>query len=167
MIESLDFMSFGDGKENFLDVDYKQIILDKEIISVTRALAARLYLSPYMTLGEFFETCSLDDIMTINDLVAKFIENEKNSNETESKDNYIIMNLAVLVSMLAKAESIYIKSLKELTGYIIVFSGLCLIAYAVKINESSFDYSNFSLEMSQEEVQDICNDILKRYEKSE
>lgn len=166
MIESLDFMSFGDGKENFLDVDYKQIILDKEIISVTRALAARLYLSPYMTLGEFFETCSLDDIMTINELVAKFIENEKNSNETESKDNYIIMNLAVLVSMLAKAESIYIKSLKELTGYIIVFSGLCLIAYAVKINESSFDYSNFSLEMSQEEVQDICNDILKRYEKS-
>ena len=97
------------------DINYDNIITNKECLSITRILAADLQANPYCTVGQFLKNLNDVDLAELNDIVnCNFKHDLDDIDEEEHETDPRMADIVLLAEMLSRGEDIVSKSDEEL-----------------------------------------------------
>lgn len=86
-----------------MTIDYRKVVDSKEMLAVTRLLAASIQVSPYMRVGTFIQELSSGDLQMLNDIVESGAEHPR------------FEELLLISEMLARAEGLTTESIDDMT----------------------------------------------------
>ena len=103
-------------------INYDKIIESKEMLSVTRLLAADLKNNPYMTVGDFIINLSTGDLATLLDIVDR-----NNSDDKVAEANEHLGDIMLIAEILARAEGLETDNLDQMAHRMQMFSTYIVI----------------------------------------
>ncbi len=102
------------------ELNLQKIVAQREMLSVTRLLAATLLNTPYMTVGEFVSSLSDSDLEQLMD-VADGLEREEEGDQDFNKVAHL-EELILITEMLVRAEGLITTDANALTHRVNAFS---------------------------------------------
>lgn len=102
------------------ELNLQKIIEDRNMLSVTRLLAATLLNTPYMTVGEFVSSLSDPDLQQLME-IADGMEREEEGDQDFDKVNHL-EELVLITEMLVRAEGLITTNAEDLTNRVGAFS---------------------------------------------
>lgn len=95
-------MDSNDDLADF-EIVYENVTKDERLTCVTRQLAKRLTSSPYLTLGDFFQSLSNEDL----DVLMSLVEQADFENDSPTEQNFdAASEVLLLTEMLVRAEGV-------------------------------------------------------------
>lgn len=98
-----------------MTINYKKVIESKEMLSVTRLLAASITLNPYMAVGDFIKNLNGGDLKLLCDVVE------------DGTDNPRFEELLLISEMLAKAEGLGTETITDMTKRVEMLSTMLVM----------------------------------------
>jgi len=105
-----------DSETGEFDINYANIIMNKECMKITRILAADLQDNPYYTVGQFLKNLNDVDLAELNNIVnCNFKADLDDVDEEEERETDPRMaDIVLLAEMLSRGEDVVSKSDEEL-----------------------------------------------------
>jgi hypothetical protein len=105
-----------DSETGEFDINYDNIIKNKECLSITRILAADLQANPYYTVGQFLKNLNDVDLAELNNIVNCNFKADLDDvdDEEERETDPRMADIVLLAEMLSRGEDVVSKSDEEL-----------------------------------------------------
>lgn len=110
-------MSYDKIIESAFDINYNNIVKNKECLPVTRILAKNLQQNPYYTVGQFLKNLNDVDLAVLNDIVNRNINqnlDDADDNDEERETDPRMADIVLLAEMLARGEDVQSNNDEEL-----------------------------------------------------